>query len=93
MNTRILHVFGGEKSARGFYQAVKDGKISKEQLWEDSYQEQSPLQYTDGDDEFEYEAYKFGTVDPAFIDFVTEHFVDNQVSEDNDFHVVGNGAV
>lgn len=88
MNTRILYITGDENADNVFQSATENGKISREQLWEESFEAQEMLTYEDGDDEFEYGAFKFGTIDPSFIDFVKETFINNSIYVHN-FYVLG----
>lgn len=88
MNTRILHISGEENSDMVFFNAIESDKISKEQLWEEAHQAGETQVYTDEDGYFEYTAHKFGEIDPGFIDFVLQNFVEDTIYPDM-FFVLG----
>lgn len=84
-NLRILSITGDEDySALAYEKAEEDGKIVPLELWEDSFEKQEELDYNG---EFYYKAYKFGDVDPKFLDFV-EGLKDYYDSKHNNFYLV-----
>lgn len=85
MNTRILHIYGGDYAPSSFEKALEDGKISKEQLWEDSWNTGAPVAVKDNT--FHAKALQFGDVDPKFIRFVRDDIV-RERSEDADFYII-----
>lgn len=89
MNTRILHVFGEDYSASGYERLAKDDKIVPEQLWEKSWESASKLEYEDDENMFSYRAYRFGDIDPRFIEFVQSNVQDYEDSKSNNFYVIG----
>lgn len=90
MNTRVLFVQNGNSdyAAVSYEDAVQAERVEPLKLWEDSWEKQETLQYSDEDYEFDYKAYKFGDVDPAFIEFVQEELHDYDVSKQHNFYIV-----
>lgn len=90
MNTRILFIKNGDSdnAAVNYEDAVKDGKIVPIELWEQSWEKQESLVYTDEDYTFDYQAYKFGDVDPAFFEFVENELQDYDVAKQQNFYLI-----
>lgn len=85
MNTRILHVKGSDYAAYEYEKLVEDGTILPEVLWEQSYSAQDAIWHKK---KFQYEAYKFGTVDPKFIEFVYNEVHTSDSADGNYFYII-----
>jgi len=85
-NTKVLLVKGSDYSAKDYEDTIKDGKILPEELWEESYEAQVPMWYDDN--RFQYEAFKFGDVDPDFVTFIQEHINYTDRAEATNFYII-----
>lgn len=85
-NTKVLLVKGSDYSAIEFEKLAKDGTIVPEELWGESWQAQIPMWFDNN--EFQYQAYRFGDVDPEFVKFVQEEINYRDTSEATNFYII-----
>lgn len=85
-NTKVLLVKGNDYAASDYEKVIEDGKILPEELWAESWEAQIPMWFDNND--FQYQAFKFGDVDPEFIKFVQEEINYRDTNEATNFYII-----
>lgn len=85
--TKILHIFGDDFAASDYEKVIKEGTISAEELWHLS-KTRGWSEWEGEREYFQFNALKFDTIDPKFIEFVYE-MQDYDASKAENFYVVG----
>jgi len=92
-NTKVLLVSSnGDYGATVYEDFMKTGELLPEHLWEKSWTEQKSFTYElhddmlDEDTSFDYTAYRFGDIDPEFIEFINANFPEYR--EHTNFYII-----
>lgn len=89
-NTVVLLVYGdGDYGAMTFEQNY-DSQVVYENMVAEGVTEKT-INYEDddyGDEDLHVSIYEFGEVDPSFIDFMCNEFLDYDAMKRQDFHIV-----